>query len=57
MHWDEWFCPLQNSNATFNFKDVQGWQFLTTEAAETLCMICLSLEEHIFKKSIWVTDL
>ena len=34
-------------------KDVHGWQFLTIEAAETLCMICVSPE----KRSIWVIDL
>ena len=31
-------------------KDVRGWQFLTIEAAQTLCMICLPPEEHIFRK-------
>ena len=30
---------------------------LTIEAAETLCMVCLPPEEHIFRKNIWVTDL
>ena len=30
-----------------DIKDVRGWQFLTTEAAETLCMVCLPPEEHI----------
>ena len=32
------------------FKGVLGWQFLTIEAAETLCMVCLPPEEHIFRK-------
>ena len=32
-------------------------EVLTIEAAETLCMVCLSPEEHIFRKHIWVTDL
>ena len=32
------------------FKDVRGWQFLTIEAAETLCMVCVPPEEHIFGK-------
>ena len=31
-------------------KDVRGWQFLTVEAAETLCMVCVPTEEHIFRK-------
>ena len=30
-------------------KDVRGWQFLTIEAVETLCMVCLPPEEHIFR--------
>ena len=33
-----------------DFKDVRGWQFLTMEAAETLYMVCLPPEEHIFRK-------
>ena len=37
-------------------KDFRGWQFLTIEAVETLCIVCLPAEEHIFGKSIWVTD-
>ena len=36
---------------TCSFKDVRGWQFLTIEAAETLCMVCLPPEEHIFRKT------
>ena len=32
------------------FKDVRGWQFLTVEAAETLCMAYVPLEEHNFRK-------
>ena len=48
----------QNENTLFFFiKDVRGWQFLTTEAAETLCIICLPPKEHIFRKNTWVTDL
>ena len=39
-----------------DIKDVQRWQFLTTEAAESLCMVCLPPEEHIFTKN-WVKDL
>ena len=31
-------------------KDVQVWQFLTIEAAETWCKVCLPPEEHIFRK-------
>ena len=31
----------------FTFKDVQGWQFLTMKAAETLCIVCLPPEKHI----------
>ena len=31
-------------------KDVRGWQFLTIEAAETLCMVCLPPDEDIFRK-------
>ena len=30
--------------------DSRGWQFLTIEAAETLCMVCVAQEEHIFRK-------
>ena len=32
------------------FKDVRGWQFLTIEAAETLCMACVPPEQHVFRK-------
>ena len=32
-------------------KDVRGWQFLAVEADETLCMVCLPPEEHIFRKN------
>ena len=38
-------------NGAFLNKDVRGWQFLTIEAAETLCMVCLPPEEHIFIKN------
>ena len=39
-------------------EDVRGWQFLTVEVAETLCMVYLPPEEHISKKkNVWVTDL
>ena len=31
----------------FQLKDARGWQFLTIEAAETLCMVCLPPEEYI----------
>ena len=27
-------------------------QFLTIEAAETLCVVCLQPEEHVFRKKI-----
>ena len=30
------------------FKDVRGWQFLTMKAAETLCIVYLPPEEHIY---------
>ena len=30
------------------FKDVRGWQFLTMKAAETLCIVCLPPEKHIY---------
>ena len=36
---------------------VRGWQFLTVEATEVLCMVCVRSEEHIFRKDVWVTDL
>ena len=39
-------------NHSTPFKDVRGWQFLTIEASETLCMVCLLPEEHIFRKKI-----
>ena len=31
-------------------KGVRGWQFLTTKAAETLCIVCLPPEKHFLKK-------
>ena len=34
-------------------KGVGGWQFLTIEADETLCMVRLPPEERIFKKIIF----
>ena len=30
-----------------NPEDVRGCQFSTMKAAETLCIVCLPLEEHI----------
>ena len=33
-------------------QDVRGWQFLTIEVAETLCMVFLPPEKHIFRKNI-----
>ena len=33
-----------------DIKDAQGWQFLTIEAAENLCIVCSQPEEHIFRK-------
>ena len=41
---------LRNSLPLSWFKDVQGRQFLTLEAAESLCMVCLPPAEHIFRK-------
>ena len=35
-------------SGTFNY--VGGWQFLTTDAAETLCIVCLPPEEHFPEK-------
>ena len=35
------------------FMDVRGWHFLAIEAAETLCMVCLPSEEHIFRKKVF----
>ena len=32
----------------FEFKDIRGWQFLTIEAANILCMVVP--EGHIFRK-------
>ena len=47
-------CTLRDQNTALNvcgpFKDVRGWQILTVEAAETLCMVCLPPEEHMFRK-------
>ena len=33
-----------------SLKDVRGWQFLTIEVAETLRVVCLPPDEHIFRK-------
>ena len=30
-----------------DIKDVREWQFLTVEAAETLCIVCLPPKERI----------
>ena len=39
------------SKCVFTIKDVGEWQFLTIEADETVCMVCLPPEEHRpFKK-------
>ena len=44
-------CLVKDSDTGQQWnKDVRGWQFLTIEAAETLCMVWLPLEEHIFRK-------
>ena len=53
MHFERTKLVLQK----IMFKDVRGWQFLTIEAAETLCMVCVPPEEHILRKNIWVIDL
>ena len=37
----------------FKVKDFRGWQFLTLDAAETLCMVYLPPEEHFSEKNIW----
>ena len=50
------FSGLPPTSVSY-LKDVRGWQFLTIEAAETLCMVCLPPKEHIFRKNIWVTNL
>ena len=36
------------SPESLQLKDDGGWQFLTIEAAETLCMVCLPPDEHIY---------
>ena len=46
-----------NLVADFDVKDVRGWQFLTIEAAESLCMVFVPSEEHFQKKNIEVIDL
>ena len=54
------FLGMENflSAATSHLlKNVRGWQFLTIEAAETLCMVCLPPEKRTSEKDIWVTDL
>ena len=45
-----WEGSISQSVAIASVKDVRGWQFLTVEAPETLCMVCLPPEEHIFRK-------
>ena len=44
---------LDNLTATYPFKDVPGGQFVTIEAAETLCMVFVPPEEHIFREKIF----
>ena len=41
-------CPTSEKAV----KDVRGWQFLTIEAAEILCMVCVPPEEHNFGKKL-----
>ena len=48
--WQILFSPLIPTSRYSSFKDIRGWQFLTIETAETLCMVCLPPEEHIFRK-------
>ena len=50
MNKDLSLCLPFKCGITCNYKDVLGWQFLTTEAAEIPGMVCLSPEEHIFRK-------
>ena len=38
--------------ASYFLKDFRGWHFLTIEAAQTLCMVCLPPEEHIISEKI-----
>ena len=53
---DLWPGPSAGYGALIKY--VQGWKFLTIEAAETLCMVCSPSDKNILKKySIWVTDL
>ena len=40
----------EDSRSYLVFKDFLGRQFLTIEAAETLCTVCIPPEEHIFRK-------
>ena len=40
----------QSCRSAIPLKDVRGWQFLEIKAAETLCMVCVSSEEHFFQK-------
>ena len=51
MNFDK-FCSSAHVDCAIQiyFKDVRGWQILTIEAAETLCMVCLPPEEHIFRR-------
>ena len=37
-------------------KDVREWQFLTIEAAETLCMVAFHQRNTFSEKNIWVTN-
>ena len=41
---------MSNLENIAHITDVRGWQFLTIETVATLCMVCLSPEEHIFRK-------
>ena len=38
--WQEQNYQLPKFFVSDHLKDVRGWQFLTIETAETLCMVC-----------------
>ena len=42
------FSRKSESKSNLIVKDIRGWQFLTIEAAETFCMVCLPPEAHFF---------
>ena len=42
---------LTCSDKSYCLKDVRGWQFLTTKAAKTLCIVCSPPEKHISWKT------